>query len=51
MNATPEQIAAARKLHCDDECEVDDNALVSDPEDGTGYWVQAWVWVPAKDED
>lgn len=43
--ATPEQIEAARTEHASDEIEIDDNAGVSDPEDGSGYWVQAWVWV------
>jgi len=41
--ATLEQIENARCLHQCDEIEIDDEALVSEAEDG--YWVQAWVWV------
>lgn len=27
------------------ECEIDSNAVVSRSEDGSGAYVQAWVWV------
>ncbi len=43
--STPEQRAAAREAHGSEEVEIDENAGISDPEDGSGYWVQAWVWV------
>lgn len=43
--ASPEQIQAARAQYASDDIEVDDNAGISDPEDGSGYWVQAWVWI------
>ena len=52
--ATPEQIAAAREQYTEFDCatiEIDDNATISDPEDGTGVWVSAWVWVSSPDED
>lgn len=42
--ATPEQIDRARKLHCSDDINVDDDAVVSVADEGV--WVQAWVWVP-----
>lgn len=30
-----------------DDLQVDDNAQVLEPaDDGTGAWVQAWVWTP-----
>lgn len=47
--ASPQQIEAARDIHQTDEVEIDDDALLSDPEDGTGYWVSAWVWVSTTD--
>ena len=50
--ATPEEIKRARELYCNrgydgDDIEIDDDALVSRPEDANegGVWVQAWVWV------
>lgn len=43
--ADPQQVQAATANHECDEVEVDACALLSDPEDGTGYWVGAWVWV------
>ena len=50
--STEEQREAARVTHTTNECEVDDDAGISDPGDGTGYWVQAWVWVETpEDED
>lgn len=45
---TPEErlrmIQAARDLYGTDDVNIDDDALVSDCEDGS-YWVQAWVFV------
>lgn len=44
--ATPEQIERARNEYClcsDDNIEIDDNAAVSEGEEGV--WVQAWVWL------
>ena len=43
--ATDEQIESARGEHASEDIEIDDNAFVSEPEDGYGYWVSAWVWV------
>ena len=40
---------AARYLHQTEEVEIDDiqsEKDISDPEDGSGCWVRAWVWVP-----
>lgn len=40
----------ARQRHCNDEINVDEDALVSrcgEPEDG--LWVQAWVWIPGSE--
>lgn len=43
---TPDELDKAREEHCiDDELEIDEDALLS-PSD-TGYWISAWVWVPA----
>lgn len=50
-NAAPAQIEAARGEHGSDEIEIDDDAALSDPADGSGYWVSAWVWVPTPDDD
>lgn len=44
--APPELIAGARELYADDETAIDDDARMSVAEDGSGTWVQAWVWVP-----
>jgi hypothetical protein len=42
----PEWIQAAQDLHHrDGECEIDDNAIVSEGGDN-GAYVSAWVWVP-----
>lgn len=49
--ATQEQIDAAREIHQCNEVEVDDNAGTSDSEDGTGYWVQGWVWIDTPDDE
>lgn len=35
---------AKEKWESEGECEIDDNAIVSESEDG-GAYVQAWVWV------
>jgi hypothetical protein len=43
--ATPEQIAAARRLHECDEVEID-NVAATSPTDEGGTWIQAWVWLP-----
>lgn len=48
--ATPEQIEEAREMYQNSECEIDDDAVLSVAEDGTGHWVSAWVWVPTEDE-
>jgi hypothetical protein len=47
--ATDEQLDAARKLYRSNEIEIDDDAAISQADDG--YWVQAWVWVPVENED
>lgn len=46
-----QMIARARELYQDDDCEIDDNALLSRPEknDDEGAWVAAWVFV--RDEE
>ena len=46
--ATGTMIEAARNLYANDECEIDDDACISDarPE---GLWVSAWVWVANDD--
>lgn len=48
-HATPQEIQAARDEYANDECEIDDGALVSHADDG--YWVQSWVWVPTESEE
>jgi len=47
--ATDDQLAEARAIHANDDLEIDDDATVSEADNG--YWVQAWVWVPQDDED
>lgn len=39
----------ARELWTTDDVAVDPGAEVSRAEDGTGAWVQAWVWVDYPD--
>ena len=36
---------ARDQWHEEGECEIDDMAEVSPAEDGSGAYVQAWVWV------
>lgn len=39
-------IEAARSEYQNDDIEIDDNAQLSEVNDGAaGAWVQAWVWV------
>lgn len=38
-------INAASRLWGDNELNFDVDAKLSDPEDGSGTWVQAWVWI------
>lgn len=40
-------IEAARTKYADDDLEIDDEAFVSEADEGT--WVSAWVWVPRED--
>jgi hypothetical protein len=40
---------AARAIHESDDVEIDNDAETSEAEDGTGSWVQAWVWVSAEE--
>lgn len=54
LNSREEEIAyrnAAQEMYCNDDVEIDDNCTFSDAlgECG-GVWVQAWVWVPQKEE-
>lgn len=48
--ASSDQIKEARTL-CHEELEVDDDADISDPENGEGVWVSAWLWVPQEHPD
>jgi len=41
-------IAEARECYADDDCEIDDEPVVSIGDDGV--WVNAWVWVPRPSE-
>lgn len=45
MPATKAQIARARDEYQDENCEIDDDARVSEALDKSGVWVQAWVWL------
>lgn len=48
--AGPGLIARARHEYADgsdDDLEIDDDAGTSGPDDGSGIWVQAWVWLAA----
>lgn len=50
MSTQPDQVELvrqARELFACEELEIDDDAQLSEANDGT--WVQAWVWVPAAD--
>ena len=46
--ATPAQTLAASELHASAEVEVDAHAIIA--EAPGGYWVSAWVFVPAQIE-
>lgn len=48
LRATPAQLERARLLYGEDDVQIDEDAVVSETEDGV--WVQAWVWLP-KPED
>lgn len=37
----------ARALYAGEDIQIDENALISEGEDGS--WVQAWVWVSNED--
>jgi hypothetical protein len=49
--ATSDQIERARRAYAfdTDDIAIDDNALVSEAEDGD-VWVSAWVWLPCSEE-
>lgn len=40
-----ELIEQARAQYASDDLEIDDDAKVSPTGDGTGHWVQAWVYI------
>ncbi len=40
-----ELIEKAREQWATDDIEIDDNAQVIPTADGTGHWVQAWVYI------
>lgn len=44
--ATRSEILLAREAYGSDDVQIDDNALASRAEDGSGVWVSAWVWLP-----
>jgi hypothetical protein len=46
--ATANERQRARDAHATDDCEIDDDAVTSVAEDGTGLWVSAWVWIDAE---
>ena len=41
QQATPEQISAAREIYQNTDLQIDDDALISEAEEGSGYWVQS----------
>ena len=43
-------IDKARDIFACDDIEIDDNAQVNPTGDGTGHWVQAWVYVRTDEE-
>lgn len=53
LAATPEEIERARDEYATDDLEIDDDAIASrmDESQGgdNGTWVNAWVWIGAKD--
>lgn len=49
LHATEKEIDQAREEYSTDEIAIDDRALVSRAEGGT--WVQAWVFLVAKDDE
>lgn len=48
--ATGMMIEEAQRIYGSSEIEIDQGANTSDPADGTGMWVEAWVWVPSSDD-
>ena len=55
--ATPAQIEEARAEAYDfnnddhESLEIDDGAAISEAGDGSGYWIQAWLWMPTPEPD
>lgn len=41
----------AAEIWEDNELNIDDDAKLSEAEDGSGAWVQAWVWIDFEEED
>jgi hypothetical protein len=39
----------ANELYADDEIEIDEDAIVSESEDGA--FIEAWLWVPLADDE
>ena len=50
--ATTEEIEQAREDYCTDtdDIHVDPDARVTVTSDGSGVWVEAWVWLPHMEE-
>lgn len=44
-----EAIELARAVYADGDINIDDDAEISEAEDGSGCWVSAWVWVSASE--
>jgi hypothetical protein len=49
--AAAEEVERARAEYADDDTEIDDDAGTSRPDDGSGLWVQAWVWLALDPDD
>ena len=45
-----ELIEQAREQYASDDLEIDDNAQITPAADGTGHWVQAWVYIEKDDQ-
>ena len=49
QKATPEQIEEAQRCYGGDDIQIDHNARCSVVDNG--FWVQAWVWLEADEQE
>ena len=51
IEAPENLIINARHRHAGNDLNIDDGAAMSVADDGSGAWVQAWVWMPIPSEE